>query len=324
MSDKRNIAIVLNPAAKGEKAARLVEEVRRETDTRLFRLTEAAGDAEIIARDFVKEGADTIIAAGGDGTINEVVNGIADSDVPLGILPIGTANVLAKELGIPSDWRKAWKVILDGVHRKVDLGRAGEHYFVQMAGVGFDAQIIRRTDWEFKKNWGPMSYIITGVGLMTEKSPRLCVESDELGDETLEGGFVLVGNGRYYGGPFEVFHGAKIDDGQLDVYVFEKMEVMDVMGYLQDLLTGTHHKNERVIVRKLKQFTVKAQGGDVPAEADGELLGKVPVTFQVVPHALDVLVPERLSPSFSDYKESEDDSEDHPSNYPDLLNWFTL
>jgi YegS/Rv2252/BmrU family lipid kinase len=315
MHQKRKIAVILNPAAKGEKAGRLIEEVRETTDTELFKLTEAAGDAELMARDFIKEGADTIIAAGGDGTINEVVNGMVESDVPLGILPIGTANVLAKELGIPPDWRKAWEVIRNGHTRRIDLGRAEEHYFVQMAGVGFDAQVIKQTGWEFKKNWGPLSYVWTGMGLLAEKSPRLIVQSEELEEDEITARFVLVGNGRYYGGPFEVFPAAKMDDGYLNVYIFQKLNYGDVFRYLQGIFAGNMDGTDDLVVRKLKQFTVRAQDErEVPAEVDGELLGEVPVTFRVQPKALEVLVPEQLTPSFVDYGEGKKQREESGSN----------
>jgi diacylglycerol kinase family enzyme len=154
------------------------------------------------------------------------------------------------------------------------------------------------------------------MGLLAEKSPRLIVHSDELDGEEISGRFVLVGNGRYYGGPFEIFHTAKMDDGYLNVYVFQKLNYGDVFRYLQGIFAGNHEEVEDLVVRKLKQFTVTARDErrEVPAEVDGELWGNIPVTFQVHPKALEVLVPESLTPSFEEYEEWKKNQEQSEEN----------
>ncbi len=258
-------------------------------ESAVIKQTSGPGDAEALAERAVQQGYTTIVAAGGDGTLNEVVNGIAESGVTLGVLPVGTMNVFALELGIPSDIRKAWKVITDGHTRQVDLAKANEHYFVQLAGIGIDAQIVSETDWEMKKNFGPLSYVFTGVNLLGRTPPALKIIPEK--GKAISGCFVLVGNGRYYGGPCEIFKGGRIDDGMLDVYVFQKMSHFDIIRYLQGILTQSHDRFPDVKTLRLRKVRVES-AERVPVEVDGELLGTVPVEFTVLPGKLRVLAPD--------------------------------
>ena len=123
--------------------------------------------------------------------------------VTLGILPMGTVNVLAMELGIPFDLVTAWKIIRAGHTRLIDQASANGHLFVQMAGVGLDAQVVQQNNRQVKQVLGPLSYLLTATKVAAEKPPRLLVESDQ--HPSVEGSFVLVGNGRLYGGPFALF-----------------------------------------------------------------------------------------------------------------------
>ena len=129
----------------------------------VIRTTDGPGDAEAQTERAVEQGFTTIVAAGGDGTINEVVNGIGSAPVALGILPMGTVNVLAMELGIPFDLVSAWKVIRAGKIRLIDEASANGHLFVQMAGIGLDAQIVERNNRQIKKVLGPLSYLLTAT-----------------------------------------------------------------------------------------------------------------------------------------------------------------
>lgn len=258
-------------------------------------LTQGPGDAGRLAREAVAAGFRTVVAGGGDGTVNEVVNGLTaagNPDVTLGLLPLGTMNVFAAELGIPGNRiGRAWEIIAAGHHRQVDLARANGRGFVQMAGIGFDAQAVSEVDWEMKKNFGPLSYLIAAARVASRELPRLLVTADD--GQTHEGCFVLVGNGRFYGGPFNVFREAVLDDGLLDVIVCDSVTHLDLLRYFPNILLGTHLELEGVEFFHARRLTVRPahDGERVPYEIDGEIAGHAPVDFDLQPGVLRVLVP---------------------------------
>jgi YegS/Rv2252/BmrU family lipid kinase len=283
--------VILNPAARSERAKGAWEKIQELPDCATIQTTSAAGDARAIAAWAVEKGYRIVVAAGGDGTINEVVNGLIGSDVALGILPVGTMNVFAAELGLPGDLPGAWEVIRGRHTRKVDLIRANSQYFVQLAGVGLDAQVVQATSWNFKKNFGPLSYVISAAQIAARKPPRLLVEAEGV---TREGSFVLIGNGRYYGGPIAFFKDAQIDDGKLDVLIFKNLGYLDIVRYLGGVFTGTHTGLADVEYFQTTKATVSSED-DVPVEVDGEVVTKLPVTFRVSSRKLKVVVPAAVS-----------------------------
>jgi len=280
--------VIFNPTARSQRATSLwrnVESTIRETAG--IYPTTRAGEARALAHQAVQNGARRIIAAGGDGTVNEVVNGMAGSSAALGILPLGTMNVFAAELGLPKDLRKCWEVIQAGHTRPIDLARANAHAFVQMAGAGFDAQALQKTSWDAKRNLGPLSYLLSAAQVATQKPPLLRVQA---GGTLQEGSFVLIGNGRHYGGPFPVFPNARLDDGLLDVVIFKNLSHLDLIRYAQGILFGTHPNMHDVTYFQTPTLTVTSES-EVPVEVDGEVIGNLPVTFCCEPGALPVLVP---------------------------------
>lgn len=281
------ICIIVNPAARGTRAR--IDRLKRLTRNVVVRTTKGPGDAEAQTERAVEQGFGTIVAAGGDGTINEVVNGIGSAPVALGILPMGTVNVLAMELGIPFDLAAAWKVIRMGKVRLIDQASANGHLFVQMAGIGLDAQIVERNNRQIKKVLGPLSYLLTATKVAAERPPRLRVVSE--GHPTVEGSFVLVGNGRLYGGPFALFKDADMQDGLLDIFVFRHMNYVALMRYLRGILFGSLANFTDVDYFKSRSIRVEANR-HVPLEADGELVGHAPVEFSVRRKKLRILVPE--------------------------------
>jgi len=280
------ILVILNPAAHSEKAGREWGRINRLHHAKV-EMTKGVGDAAKLAAIAAEEGRRRVVVAGGDGTINEVVNGLGGADVTLGILPVGTMNVFAAELGIPTDLQAAWDVIEAGHTRRVDLARANSQYFVQLAGVGLDAQVVQATSWNFKKNFGPLSYVISAAQIAARKPPRLFVEADGV---THEGSFVLVGNGRYYGGPFAFFKDAQIDDGKLDVLIFKNLGYLDIARYLGTILMGTHTDLADVAYFQTKKASVRSDE-TVPVEVDGEVIGTLPVTFRISSRRLRVFTP---------------------------------
>ena len=281
------ICIIVNPAARGAKAR--IQRLERLTRNVVIKMTKGPGDAEAQTERAVEQGFETIVAAGGDGTVNEVVNGIGNAPVALGILPMGTVNVIAMELGIPFNLAAAWKIIRARKIRLIDEASANGHLFVQMAGVGLDAQIVERNSREIKHVLGPLSYLLTATQVAAERPPRLRVVSE--GHPTVEGSFVLVGNGRLYGGPFAIFKEADMQDGLLDVCVFKHMNYLALMRYFRGTIFGSLSTFSDVHYFKTRSLRVEANR-HVPLEADGELAGHAPVDFSVRRRKLRVLVPE--------------------------------
>lgn len=292
MNKSYKILVILNPAARGERAKTLRHKIALLSHDVVVRSTDSPGDARSLAARAVAQGYETIIAAGGDGTINEVVNGIAGADVQFGILPVGTMNVFAAELGIPqNNLPKAWQVIEAGFSRSVDLPRANDEYFVQLAGVGLDAEVVRQTTPDSKKALGPMSYLLTLAQVAARQPPKIRIEPVD-GDPR-EGSFVLVGNGRFYGGPFVLFKNARLDDGLLDVLVFQNQSHWDLLRYLQAIAFGNHPTLPDVEYFQSRGLRLSSRE-TVPVEIDGELTGTLPYEFGFSTGKLRVLVPRTL------------------------------
>jgi len=284
-----NTLIILNPAAQSERAQRKRAQVKSLTRGCAFYSTTRTGEAEVMARRGATEGFKKIVAAGGDGTINEVVNGLAGTDATLGLLPIGTMNVFANELGLPvHDLELCWNVIQSDSTRAVDLPKANQKFFVQLAGVGLDAQVVQETSAQLKRNFGPLSYLISAAQIAARQPPRLFIQSED----TLvkEGSFVLVGNGRMYGGPFPFFKHAVIDDGKLDVIVFKSLGYLEIIKYLQDVVFSSDIRVPEIEYFQTPRLRVESDQ-TVPVELDGELVGNCPVEFSLQERSLRVLAP---------------------------------
>jgi len=282
------ILVIINPTARSERARELCRKIEHLSPRAYVRITNGPGEAQALAHQAVTEGYERVVAAGGDGTINEVVNGIAGSRTALGLLPLGTMNVFATELKLPvGNLRKCWDIIEHGHVKAVDLLRANDRHFVQLAGIGFDAQIVAATSFDFKKALGPLSYIISATQIASKKPPLLSVRG---GGGTREGSFVMIGNGRYYGGPFVLFKEAKIDDGMLDVLIFKNLGYLDIVRYFQAIMLGNHTALSDVEYFQTAQVRVTSTEA-VPVEVDGDVIGTLPVTFKVLPKGLNVMVP---------------------------------
>jgi YegS/Rv2252/BmrU family lipid kinase len=197
-------------------------------------------------------------------------------------------NVFATELGLPiGNLRKCWEVIEHGEVKAVDLLRANDRHFVQLAGIGFDAQIVAATSFDFKRTLGPLSYIISATQIASKKPPVLNVRG---GGGTRQGSFVMIGNGRYYGGPFVLFKKARIDDGLLDVLIFKNLGYLDIVRYFQAIMLGNHTALSDVEYFQTAQVRVTS-ADPVPVEVDGDVTGTLPVTFKVLPKSLNVIAP---------------------------------
>lgn len=253
-------------------------------------ITRARGEAEMLARIAVQEGFDLVVAAGGDGTINEVVNGLAGSDATLGVIPLGTANVLAVETGIPTDPERACRLLLHGRPRSICLGLAGGRHFVLMAGAGLDALVIYSTPEAVKKRLGKGAYIAAGLrALVSARVPLIHVRAAGMPEIACTG--IVVGNGRLYGGRFSVTPGARLEEPRLEVCVFKGRRRIDWAGYAWGVLRGSHGLCENVTIFKTDRVRVASEE-KVHVHADGDLLGTLPIEISVAPYRLNVILPE--------------------------------
>ena len=271
------MTVIMNPSAHSERAKESLATIRRLASGADLQFTSGPDDARRLAADAAKAGARIVVACGGDGTVSEVANGLAGSSTTLGVMPLGTMNVFAKELDLPSDLDAAWRVIETGKTREIDLPTANGAHFIQLAGVGLDAQVVKETSWASKKRLGPLSYILSAAQIASRRPPLLRVETD---DQIREGSFVLVGNGRYYGAKLVLFPHARPDDGRLDVLVFKNLGYLDIARYIGGVLIGHHTDMADVEYFQTSELRVTC-GTPVPVELDGELFCDVPVDFRM-------------------------------------------
>lgn len=283
--------VILNPTAGIAETVsdcqQRVESIARESPVRV---SSHPGEAELLARQAVEEGFMRIVAAGGDGTVNHVANGLAGSNAVMGVLPIGTVNVFAIELGLPShSLELCWQIIEGENSRLIDLPSANGKYFVQLGGVGLDAQVVKETSLAFKRSLGPLSYLISAAQIAARRPPKLLIESADSSID--EASFILVGNGRHYGGPFPFFKQAVIDDGLFDVVVFKRLGYLEIIKYLQDVVFSSDIRAPDVEYFQTQRLRVTSEQ-DVPVELDGDLAGNCPVEFRIQKQGLRVLSPD--------------------------------
>jgi YegS/Rv2252/BmrU family lipid kinase len=294
------LAIVFNPTARGDQARR--RHAQLATVARHARLepTQHAGHARTLAADLVRAGYETIVAAGGDGTVNEVLNGIVDAPggfdrARLAVLPWGTVNVFAKELGLPTDFAGAWSVIQRGAERILDLplaefgppGARSRRAFAQMAGAGLDSRAISLVNWELKKKFGPLAYVWACGLAMRGPRPRVTAR---VGDRTLTGEIVALGNGRYLGGRYPVFPHARLDDGALEVALIPRLTWLAVARIVPALLRDDFARCRDVIHLRGERIFLTSPD-PVPLHLEGDNVGELPAEFSVRPQGLRVVVP---------------------------------
>jgi diacylglycerol kinase (ATP) len=254
--------------------------------------THAAGEGELLARKAVELKANLVIAAGGDGTINEIIQGLAGSETALGVLPNGTVNVWARELGIPLDEAGARDLLVHGRTRSVDLGCVNGRYFLLMVGIGFDGEVIQAVERKPLKRLGVIGYALAALWLGPGYSGfPVVVQIDGLAVKTraLQ---IFVGNTQLYAGAFKFTWRAKIDDGLLDLCIVRKRNLPGRIVVLWDFLL--RREQRRLWVRYDTFTSIKIETlRPVAYHIDGEVAGYTPATFQVAPAALKVIVPQK-------------------------------
>ena len=307
-----NAVLIFNPTAgRGRASQSHIESARKilaqaGIETTL-RPTSARGDATKLAREAVAENRDMIIVCGGDGTINEVVNGMAGSRVPLAVLPAGTANILAKELGLPWNVSKAAALIARGKHRRIALGVVSStassestaasdeppRYFFSVGGAGPDGAVVYSLDAGFKKKAGILAYWYEGARqLFQYPFPRFRVNSH---GREIDATLVVVGRTKHYGGPFRITTEADLFEDSFEVLAVTTRSPAKFLSYLPALWLGYLRRMEGIHTWKATELhCLPPADGVAYAQVDGEALGRLGVKFTIVPDALTIIVPESL------------------------------
>lgn len=270
----------------------VIEEVKKKCDAEKIildiKFTKYAKHATKLSA-AAKDKYDLIIAAGGDGTINEVINGMVKSEATLVIIPFGSTNVLACELGIPDDPQKAAELITKGKKIKMDLGFAKtskeSRFFSMMLDVGPFAQVIKDTTPEFKKRWGKYAYPLRLIKLLFRyKWHKIYVRHKV--DST--GYFVIMANIKYYGGEYEIADKANIRDGLLDLVIINRKNPWDVIKLIFSFSRGKLNKFLKKEYYQTKEAEIYSDN-NMQIQVDGEVLGMAPVRVEIIPKALNVI-----------------------------------
>lgn len=285
---RSSVCIIANPEARGSSPGKV------EHAAGLFRqkgfdvsvlLTGRRGDAELMAVECAGKKTPLVAAAGGDGTINEVMNGLAGTDVPLAVIPLGTTNVLAKELNIPEDTAGAVDVAVGGTARPISLGRisyqGGERYFCLMAGMGFDADAVHGMNASVKKLSGKLAYVLSGVMTLLRYDPsELVLRVDGLEHR---GHAAIIGKAAKYGGNFSVTPDANLADPHLYACIFRGRRRRDLLRYVSGVVRGAHLSFDDVVYARAEAIEVE---GDAHIQIDGDYLGRTPARITVVRDAV--------------------------------------
>ena len=266
----------------------MADALRRRGVTITPQVTTGAADAIRLATAAVQASAELVIVHGGDGNINEAMQVLVGTATSLAIWPGGTSNVLARELGLPGGIDLLADIIAAGRTRRVSVGRAGERYFLLMAGVGLDADVLRSVHPGPKRLTGESAYWMAGLRQLTDWNPMHFLMETDAGQHSAT--FAVVANAASYGGGLRFAPEASMDDDLLDVCLFDSTQRHRFAGYLAAALTGSHLGLPGVTYVKARR--VVAHGPDSRfVHVDGELLGPLPVSFECVPAALSLVVP---------------------------------
>lgn len=287
--------VIVNPNAGSVGETAVLEEALGRLPGTSVKLTKQAGDAERLAREALELGVERIVAAGGDGTLNEVVNGLsADFGLAcLGLLPMGTGNDFARTIGVPNDLEGALAVLEEGRMRTLDVARANVagngRCFLNMSAGGFSGEVSERAS-EVKDRWGPLAYMRAAIGALPELKgflTRIILNGAETLE--LETYNLVVSNGRYVASGIPVAPRAVLDDGLLDVMIAPATTIPQLAVLVPTVLLGRHADSDLLLFRKATRVEVRC---DPPMafNVDGELLGEGTARFEIIPRALRMIV----------------------------------
>ncbi len=284
-----------------------------------LRQTSGPGDATLYAREAADDGYDMVIAAGGDGTLGEVASGLAHSECILGVLPVGTGNVWAHMVGIPvwtpmqrNTLQEAARLLVESQPHHIDLGKVEDRYFVLWAGVGFDAQVAHDIEphREVRRTFGQLSYIVTALALaLGLRGTRVTLDVDGRVHRR-RALMIVVTNIPLYGQWWRLAPQAQLDDGELELYIFKGSKTLDALRQFVLLALGKHRGDPSVDVYNGRLITIRAEKR-LPLHLDGDPAGYTPLTIEVVPKALRVVIPSSANRSM--FREGDFYGEEPPS-----------
>ncbi|RLC61313.1 MAG: diacylglycerol kinase family lipid kinase [Chloroflexota bacterium] len=295
--------MIYNPTAGPRDVRRALKHVcsylRRRGWSVELQLTKKPGDAIILARAAAQAGCDVVVVAGGDGTVNEAVNGLVGTRTALSVLPVGTGNMWAKQLGIPTytltnplRLREAAVGLTEGIIRPVDVGQVDDRYFLCWAGIGLDAQVTTEMEPRQRrtKRLGVLPYAIAAVLVARDFQgvrTRVSLDGSIVRGRTL---LILVSNIQQYIGILHIAHEARMDDGLLDVFIFKGLGFQYAVRHLLKIISRRYLQDPQIVHRQARHIEVWTEWA-IPVQVDGDPIGTTPVTLKVVPSALRVLVP---------------------------------
>ena len=289
--------VILNPIAGSVKDPDALVEKLRSLPGISVKVSARRGSASRFARTALKNGCDIIVAAGGDGTLNEVINGIGEQtgQIRIGLIPLGTGNDFARTLGLPNDVDQCIELILAGRTRAIDLVRVTSdrvRHFVNVSAGGFSGLVNEKLTPKMKKTWGPLAYVRSAAAALPELRAyltRIALDDQETLSESLYN--VIVGNGRYVAGGIPIAPEAVPDDGLLDLVLIPERPVADLALLAPQILMGNHLSSASIIYRRAAKISVNSKPG-MWFNVDGELVGNEPAVFEVLPRALQFVVGE--------------------------------
>ena len=290
------IPVFINKNAKGAKVNVLKKWLHTHLDSYALLETESEQDMRQKLRSLLEAKTPIIAGAGGDGTLNVMAKEMVGHSSSLGIIPAGTMNVFAREMKIPvSSHEKAHKILQQKKPRSVDIFLANGTPFLQMCGVGFDAQVVKDTSWESKKKYGPLSYVKTALRLLSQKQPRFTLTDDE--GKTHSGVFALIGNGALYGGALKLFPKAVCDDEVMDILLFQNIST-EIFWQLARaaLFHRIIPKSPHIQYLRTSSCFIDSEV-PIPVEVDGDYLGETPLSLTLSPHKLSVIAPPKKETS---------------------------
>lgn len=287
--------VILNPKAGSAGDMHELETALGRLGEVQLRTTDAPGSARRLAHDALDGGAELVVAAGGDGTINEVVNGLAQdfSQAWLGIIPLGTGNDFARSIQLPTDLPAAIETLMAAQTRLVDVVRVTSdavRYFINVSAGGFSGVLDEKVTDELKRAWGPLAYLRAGAEALPDLTAyRATLTFDDVDERALEVYNVVVANGRYVAGGIPVAPQAELDDGLLDIMLAPAAPVPRLLIETLQILVGRHLDSDLLIFRRARKVRITADPG-MWFNVDGELVGNQPATFEVLPRVLRVIV----------------------------------